>query len=251
MRVPVVAGVGGGVGTTTVAAALRAHDAGRMAGRWPDILVCRGTLDSLGRAAAVLGDAGREPLPVLAVTLDAARVFRGPLQTHLAVLEPDVSALVLLPRVQRWATLTDPLAEAARLLAGHTEQLPRALRAYAAALRQVVDAVAASGRLATIIDRRPTRGTATDERAVRPQGLAQTPTSPVRAAAVGGMDAARAAAPVGHVRDRRPVLLDTAVPGPRGQGPRGIRIVSPDGTWATATPLRRAPETGDRSDRVG
>ena len=56
MRAPVVAGVGGGVGTTTVAVGLRGHDAGRLAGlppgRWPDILVCRGTLDSVRRAAA-------------------------------------------------------------------------------------------------------------------------------------------------------------------------------------------------------
>ena len=77
MRAPVVAGVGGGVGTTTVAAALRAHDAGRVtAGGWPDILVCRGTLDSLRRAAAVLETADPEAFPVLAVTLDAARSAR-------------------------------------------------------------------------------------------------------------------------------------------------------------------------------
>ena len=78
MRAPVVAGVGGGVGTTTVAAALRGHDAGRVtAGWWPDILVCRGTLDSLRRAAAILETADPEAFPVLAVTLDAARAARG------------------------------------------------------------------------------------------------------------------------------------------------------------------------------
>ena len=58
MRVPVVAGVGGGVGTTTVAVGLRGHDGGRVAGRRPDILVCRDTLDSVQRAAAALDPAG-------------------------------------------------------------------------------------------------------------------------------------------------------------------------------------------------
>ena len=72
MRAPVVAGVGGGVGTTTVAVGLRGHDrgvTGRRSDGLPDILVCRGTLDSVRRAAAVLDEAGTEPPPVLAVTL--------------------------------------------------------------------------------------------------------------------------------------------------------------------------------------
>ena len=104
MRAPVVAGVGGGVGTTTVAVGLRGHDSGRVTGHRPDgspdILVCRGTLDSVRRAAAVLDEAGPEP-PVLAVTL-AGRVPRGPLRARLELLEPDAAALVLLPHVRRW-----------------------------------------------------------------------------------------------------------------------------------------------------
>ena len=148
MRAPVVAGVGGGVGTTTVAAALRGHDAGRVtAGWWPDILVCRGTLDSLRRAAAVLETADPEAFPVLAVTLDAARAARRPIRAHLELLEPDLGALVVLPYVRRWATLPDPVAEAAHLLAEPADRLPRPLRAYAAALRELVEAVTASGRL--------------------------------------------------------------------------------------------------------
>ena len=134
MRVPVVAGVGGGVGTTTVAVGLRGHDGGRTAGRRPDILVCCDTLDSMQRAAEVLDAAGPEPPPVLAVTL-AGRTLRGALRQRLELLEPDAAGLVLLPHVRRWSTLPDPLAEVARLLVDPADRLPRPVRAYAAALR--------------------------------------------------------------------------------------------------------------------
>ena len=171
MRAPVVAGVGGGVGTTTVAAGLRGHDSGRVTGRRPDgspdILVCRGTLDSVRRAAAVLDEAGTEPPPVLAVTL-AGRVPRGPLRARLELLEPDAAALVLLPHVRRWCTLTDPLAEAAQLLVEPAARLPRPLRAYAAALRELVAAVAASGRLA----RDPNPSAAAPSHGLGPAGAA-------------------------------------------------------------------------------
>jgi hypothetical protein len=146
MRVPVVAGVGGGVGTTTVAVGLRGHDAGQVAGARPDILICRATLDSMRRAAAVLDGVGPEPPPVLAVAL-AARAPRRPLRAQLDLLDADAAALVLLPHVPRWGTLVDPLAEAAQLLVEPAARLPRPLRAYAAALRELVAAVAASGRL--------------------------------------------------------------------------------------------------------
>ena len=165
MRAPVVAGVGGGVGTTTVAVALRGLDAGRLAGlapgRWPDILVCRGTLDSLRRAGAALDEAGPEPPPVLAVTL-AGWTPRGPLRTRLDQLGADAATLVLLPRVRRWVTLVDPLAEAAQLLVEPTARLPRPVRAYATALRELAAAVAASGRLAD-----PTLPPGPEERPVR------------------------------------------------------------------------------------
>ena len=109
MRAPAVAGVGGHDGGA---------DAGRVtAGWWPDILVCRGTLDSLRRAAAVLETADPEAFPVLAVTLDAARAARRPIRAHLEGLEPHLGALVVLPYVRRWASLTVPVAEAAHLLA--------------------------------------------------------------------------------------------------------------------------------------
>jgi hypothetical protein len=216
MRVPVVAGVGGGVGTTTVAAALRAHDAGRIAGRLPDILVCRGTFDSLRRAAAVLDDAGPEPVPVVAVTLDGARMLRGVLRARLDLLEADAGALVLLPHVRRWGTLADPLAETTRLLADPAERLPRPLRAYTAALRELVEAVASSGRLDARPHERLARRTGSSERIVRRE-------SPP---------------PARRVPD--PILPE------RASRPRGIRIVPPDGPRATAGSPAHARITAER-----
>lgn len=247
MRAPVVAGVGGGVGTTTVAVGLRGHDSGRVTGRRPDgspdILICRGTLDSVRRAAAVLDESGTEPPPVLAVTL-AGRVPRGPLRARLELLEPDAAALVLLPHVRRWCTLTDPLAEVAQLLVEPVARLPRPLRAYAAALRELVAAVAASGRLAR--DPNPAR-----------QGA-----GPARPAATSAASAA-SAAPAPH---RAPVVLARAtsrLPAvgtpPPGSGPpqrrRGVRIVAPDAVVPDAVrpagPQRpRDARTGAPAERV-
>lgn len=150
LRAPVVSGIGGGVATTTLAVALRAHDAGRVAAETADILACRGTLDSLRRVAAVL-ERLRVPSagapPVLAVTLDGARLPRGPVRARLELLDASAGAVVLLPHVPRWRTIADPLPEAAQLLVEPAERLPRPLRAYAAALRELAAAVAASGRL--------------------------------------------------------------------------------------------------------
>jgi hypothetical protein len=170
MRPPVVAGVGGGVGTTTVAVALRGRDAGRAAAS-ADILTCRGTLDSLRRAAAVLDQAGPGPRPVLAVTLDGPRSPRGPVRARLQLLEPAVSAVVLLPHVRSWPTVADPLPEVAGLLVQPADRVPRPLRAYAAALRELAAAVASSDRLQA--SAQPTRGArvrAAATTAGRPQG---------------------------------------------------------------------------------
>ena len=282
MRAPVVAGVGGGVGTTTVAVGLRGHDSGRVSGHRPDgpldILVCRGTLDSVRRAAAVLDEAGPEP-PVLAVTL-AGRVPRGPLRARLELLEPDAAALVLLPHVRRWGTLTDPLAEAAQLLVEPVAQLPRPLRAYAAALRELVAAVAASGRLARdpigdpdppYSDDRHTRRTGSAERparqersrpqvvgAFRPVGdPTRQGAGPARPAAVSAVSAA----PVPAAQHRAPVVTapttsrpPTLGTPPPGTGPpqrrRGVRIVAPDAVRPTGPQRPREDRAGTPAERV-
>lgn len=224
MRAPVVAGVGGGVGTTTVAAALRGHDAGRVTvGWWPDILVCRGTLDSLRRAAAVLQTADPEAFPVLAVTLDAARSARRPIRAHLERLEPDLGALVVLPYIRRWATLADPVAEAARLLSEPADRLPRPLRAYAAVLRELVEAVTESGRLDAAPD--------------TPQRRRRGP---------GGGNVGRAARDGRVARHESSVRVGRPAPAPAGttapQRPRGVQVVRPD---------RPRTESARRTERVG
>ena len=82
--------------------------------RWPDILVCRGTLDSLRRAAAILDD--RRPGGVSGAGGHPRRgpAAPRPIRARLELLEADLGALVVLPYVRRWATLADPVAEAAQ-----------------------------------------------------------------------------------------------------------------------------------------
>ena len=239
MRAPVVAGIGGGVGTTTVAAALRGHDAGRLTAGWPDILVCRGTLDSLRRAAAVLQTADPDAFPVLAVTLDAARAARRPIRAHLELLEPDLGALVVLPYVRRWTTLPDPVAEAAHLLEEPADRLTRPLRGYAAALRELVEAVTASGRLDAAPDQRHSRPTGpgkpdthhwgSGDRRVRPVGSEQLHMghsgAAERTVRRTGRDE-RVARRESSATVGQPDLAPAGTAAP--QRPRGVQIVRPD-----------------------
>lgn len=140
---PTVAGVAGGVGTTTVAAALGGSDRGVFVGRAVDVLVCRATGDSLvraGHAARLVREvAGR--LPVLVVTAADATGPSRPVTARLRLLEPNAAAVVVLPFVRRWRELPTPLDEARVLRTVPRTDLPRALRRYAAAVDQVVTAI--------------------------------------------------------------------------------------------------------------
>lgn len=237
MRPPVVAGVGGGVGTTTVAVALRGRDAERGDAAAADILVCRGTLDSLRRAAALLDRAAPGPRPVLAVSLDGARVPRGPVRARLELLEPAAAAMVLLPHVRSWHTVADPLPEVARLLVDPPERVPRPVRAYAAALRELAAAVAASGRLHTA-----------------PAAPARAPRSdrPYDASQQGGESGVVAGGPITACPDGRPAVPGGAggsgaagvAPGARGWGPAAPRIV---GAFRPAEPPHEARWPSGRS----
>lgn len=145
-RVPRVAGVGGGVGTTTVAAALRGQDRGRDVEHGVDVLVCRATGHSLQQAAVTvtrLAASGR-PRPLLAVTTERPGAVRGAVRARLRMIEPQVAALVLLPYVPHWRELTDPLAEAAELSRGPGPHQPRPLRGYADALAGLAQRLVAS-----------------------------------------------------------------------------------------------------------
>ncbi|WP_028925312.1 hypothetical protein [Pseudonocardia acaciae] len=150
LRAPRLGGVAGGVGTTTLATALRAYDRGRMSTELDiDVLVCRSTGDSLHAAASLIAWLGSNARarPVLAVTSDGPMPIRGPLRARLRMIEPQVGGLVVLPYVAHWRELTDPLTEAARLSEIPSEQLPRPLRPYGEALVRVAEAVLRSGLL--------------------------------------------------------------------------------------------------------
>lgn len=148
LSAPRIAGVAGGVGTTTVATALRAYDRGREGERGVDVLVCRSTGQSLHQAATIvawLADNGR-PRPVLAVTSDQPGTTHSTCKARLRMMEPRL-AVVVLPYVGHWREMTDPLGEAALLSERPADELPKALRTYAHALASLAGLVLRSGLL--------------------------------------------------------------------------------------------------------
>jgi hypothetical protein len=219
MRPPVVGGAAGGVGTTTLALALRGRDGGLPGGA--DVLVCRATVDSLSRAAAVLERAGSGARPVLAVTLDGARLPRGPVRARLRALEPQASAVVLLPHVRTWRTADDPSAQAATLLIEPVERVPWPLRAFATAVHDVAAAVVASGRLQTAPPP-PDSAEAPGRRAPSRPDSAVAPRHRLPAFGAGPPRTARGAAVV-------PRVIGTAGPvtaPPEAAPQRGVRILT-------------------------
>lgn len=133
LRVPVVVGLGRGVGTSTVAAALHARE-GDDRETAADVVVCADP----ARAAAVLTDrAGR--LPLLAVTGGGGARPRA--------LESRFGVVVLLPRVGRWEGLARPSDELATLLGQPFDHLPRPLQDYTGAMRRLAAALVRSGQL--------------------------------------------------------------------------------------------------------
>jgi hypothetical protein len=139
-----VAGVAGGVGATTVARAIAGVDRGVFTGRPVDVLVCRATGDSLvraSRATHVLAAAGHQP--VVAVTAADASGPTRPVTARLRLLEPHTSAVVVLPFVRRWRELAVPLDDVRDLLTRPLTELPRQLRRYATAARELRAAVGA------------------------------------------------------------------------------------------------------------
>ena len=135
-RAPTVAGVAGGVGTTTIARALAGSDRGVFTGRPVDVLVCRATADSLVRAAraAYLISTQQHRRPVLAVnTADSAGPSR-PSVARMRLLEPHTAGVVVLPYVRRWRDLATPLQDVTGLLTRPVTELPRPLRRFATAV---------------------------------------------------------------------------------------------------------------------
>lgn len=148
-RTPLIAGLSGGAGASTLAAALHALDGGRLAGPvcgGADVLVCRSG-DGLHLAAATVCPQPGPP-PVLVVTMDPVTAGPDPsTDARLRALARRFGAVVMLPQVARWHGRAVPLDEAAAVLAQPAAHLPRAVRAYAAALREIAAALVASGQL--------------------------------------------------------------------------------------------------------
>jgi hypothetical protein len=142
-RPPIVAGVSGGVGTTTLALALHGRDAGTDTAE-ADVLVCRSSLESLDRASRIADLAWPGRYPVLFVTLDSAE--RRP-PARLARLGDRWTAVVPVPHVARWRELVDPYREAAGLLGSPRGELPRTVRSLLDAVARAAHIVADSGRL--------------------------------------------------------------------------------------------------------
>ncbi|MGD9530140.1 MAG: hypothetical protein AB7I38_11920 [Dehalococcoidia bacterium] len=140
---PRVAGVAGGVGTTTIAVALHAED-GRV---WRGdvavhVLVCRSTMTSLASAqAAAAAAAARGSTAVLAVVGDGGSLT-APMRASLRMVDPYVAGVVHVPYVAGLRDLVRPWDAAADVLA--TGAPPRELRRFADALAGLADAVTAA-----------------------------------------------------------------------------------------------------------
>ncbi len=139
---PSVAGVGGGVGASTVAVLLGTTDSGVFTGRPVDVLACHDTGESLGRAghAAQLITADGHRPPVVAVTATSAGASRL-ISARLDLLAPHTLRVIVLPYVRRWREITTPMTEVRRTAHDPGTTLPRALRRYGAAARDLQHAV--------------------------------------------------------------------------------------------------------------
>ena len=131
---PAVVGVAGGVGTSTVAAALGGRDLGVFTGRPADVVVCRATVASVLLAGRVTALCAR---PVVAVTaLDTGKPSSA-LRSRLALLEPHTTAVITLPWVPPWCDLVDPIQELRDQLHRPAGKLPRTVGGYLAALTAI------------------------------------------------------------------------------------------------------------------
>jgi hypothetical protein len=138
VRAPLVCGVAGGVGTTTIATALHARDLGVYCGGPADIVVCRSTSSSVGAAHRVIN--AIPGTPVLVVVADGPLRAPAPVKARIRMVEPHLAALVWMPYVEQWRHADDALKHAAAVTS-HPDGMPKWLQPWAAALRQLGKAV--------------------------------------------------------------------------------------------------------------
>ena len=138
MEQPQIAGVAGGVGTSTLAAALRARDCGiYRGGDVVDVLVARSSMYSLGCAQRAI--AATPAPPVLAVVTEVPGSLPGVVKTRLRMTEPHVAAIVVLPFVLDWAERDNPHGDATHLLVA--EPASKSARAFRDALLDLVEQI--------------------------------------------------------------------------------------------------------------
>ncbi|NKR28849.1 hypothetical protein GS966_27775 [Rhodococcus hoagii] len=109
VRQPVVGGVDGGVGTTTVAAMIDALDAGRIAPDGTeivDILVARATAASV--KAAIFTAAAMPVRPVLVVVAHSSDRWSPPVEQRLKMVEPNLPAVVRMGWISYLAACDNP-----------------------------------------------------------------------------------------------------------------------------------------------
>lgn len=119
MRRPIVVGVAGGVGTSTVALALGGEDLGiYRAGDDVDVVVCRSTASSMELAHAVVNDMHIRAAVVLVMVADSPGRPPSVVRSMLRMVEPHLHAAVTVPWVPSWRQERQPLNQAAQALRG-------------------------------------------------------------------------------------------------------------------------------------
>jgi hypothetical protein len=139
MRVPRVAGVAGGVGTSLLADALHAIDDGVYVEGPVDVLVCRTTVTSLGDAHRVLALVPYPP--VLAVVADIPDVVPAAVRARIRMVSRHaVLDAIPVPFVEGWRDVDDPYSEASWVLSPEV-RLPKSMRGFAKSMRGIWAAV--------------------------------------------------------------------------------------------------------------
>jgi hypothetical protein len=133
-----VCGVAGGVGATTIAAALGAKDLGVYHEGTADIVVCHSTSMSVGAAHRVVNAIPGKP--VLVVVADGPLRIPAAVKARVTMVGPHVTAVVWMPYVEHWRQIDDAIAQAVAA-PRHPDRVPKWLHSWAAALTQVADAV--------------------------------------------------------------------------------------------------------------
>lgn len=212
-RIPLVAGVGGGVGTSTMAAAVRGQDRGiYRPGDLVDVLVARASMVSLRAAQRALATCP-EPRPVLVVVADQARGRLPDNAAHrLRMSEAYTAEIVHVPYVEAWRHLDQPIASAFHALTGGlTRQIPsRAARGFADTTDRLVRALTV--RLDPAAPQPSTHGVAAGVAAGVAGGVADSVAAGVAAAAARTVTAGRGAPPVAGVGSHRPATPAALAP---------------------------------------